>query len=102
MGFSVTQNLYWLIDHEGAKRGQSANKLRQIALARTKMLCAQGMVGTEEDLKSTQATYIAPVKKEVVEKVEVEVVEAIEESAPESAEVEVKLEVKKDGFKKKK
>ncbi len=101
MGFSVTQNLYWLIDHEGAKRGQSANKLRQIALARTKMLCAQGLVGTEEDLKNTASSYVP-----AVDKVEVEVKSDVDDSISELMEavekVKVEVEVKKEGFKKKK
>lgn len=100
MGFSVTQNLYWLVDHEGAKRGQSANKLRQIALARTKMLCAHGMVGTEEDLKNTESSYQPPVKKEVI--LESPVVTKTEEVLEVKEEVDVKLDIKKDNFKKKK
>jgi hypothetical protein len=95
MGYSVTRPLFWLQDHNEHKRGEPVGKLALIAVARVKMLCAQGIVGTEDDLVATACKVEVKVV-EVVKEEEVleEVVEPEEVSAP-------VLEEKKDYSKKK-
>jgi hypothetical protein len=71
MGYSVTQPMFWLQNHNEHKKGEPIGKLALIAVARVKMLCAQGIVGTEEDLK-------AAVSKEVEVKVEAPLISPVE------------------------
>lgn len=71
MGYSLSRPMFWLKDHDHYKKGEPIGNLALIAVARVKMLCANGIVGTEDDLKSTECEDVVVEKVEVVDKEDV-------------------------------